>query len=109
MIMKGLQILGNVIPVLLTVFAYVLFGDPEPDTPNYTGAVMAMLWMFGAMLAVGFVLLFILPSSIILLTTENRQYFSFNSTGWLSVLVVNWLFIAFYFLCIIAFVWTSGR
>jgi hypothetical protein len=106
MVIKTLQVIGNVIPILLVALAYFLFGDAEPNTPNYTGASLAMAWIVAALLAVGFGLLFILPSSVILLTSENRNYFSFNSAAWLSVLVINWLFIGFYFLCILVFVVT---
>lgn len=107
LVMKALQIVGNLIPILLAMFAYFLFGDAEPNTPNYAGAVMAMVWIGVSVFAVGFVLLFILPSSLILLTTENRNYFSFNSKAWLSVLVINWLFIGLYCLCVLMFALTS--
>jgi hypothetical protein len=107
--MKTLQIIGNLIPVLLFFFGYFLFGNTEPDTPNYTGAAMAMLWIGVAIFAVGFILLFVLPSSFILLTSENRNYFLFNSKAWLSVLVINWLFIGLYCLCILMFALTSVR
>lgn len=107
--MKTLQIIGNIIPILLVCFAYFLFGDTEPNTPVYAGTALAMAWIGTALFAVGFVLLFVVPSSLILLTTENRNYFSFNSKAWLSVLFINWLFIGLYCLSIIVFVWTSVR
>ncbi|MDX1678279.1 hypothetical protein [Arsukibacterium sp.] len=107
--MKTLQLMGNLIPILLVFFGYFLFGDTEPNTPNYAGAAMAMVWIGVSIFAVGFVLIFILPSSLILLTTENRKYFSFNSKAWLSVLFINWLFIGLYCLCILVFALTSVR
>lgn len=91
------------------LFAYFLFGDAEPNIPSYTGAAMAMAWIGVSVFAVGFVLVFVLPSSVILLTTENRNYFSFNSKAWLFVLVINWLFIGLYCMCILLFIWTSVR
>jgi len=91
------------------IFAYFLFGDAEANMPNYAGAALFMAWIGVSILAVGFVFLFILPSSLILLKTENRNYFSFNSKGWLSVLAINWLFIGLYCLCILTFAWTSVR
>lgn len=109
MVMKTLQLTGNLIPVLLVIFAYFLFGDTEANTPGYAGAAMAMVWVGVAVFAVGFVLVFVLPISLILLTTENRNYFSFNSKAWLSVLAVNWLFIGLYGLCILVLVLTWAR
>ena len=111
MVMKTLQLTGNLIPILLVVVGYFLFGDTEANTPNYTGAAMAMAmaWVGIAVFAIGFVLLFVLPSSLILLTTENRNYFSFISKAWLSVLAVNWLFIGLYGLCILVLVLTWAR
>lgn len=109
MVIKTLQLIGNLIPILLVVVGYFLFGDSEANTPNYTGAAMAMVWVGVAVFAIGFVLLFVLPSSLILLTTENRNYFSFNSKAWLSVLAVNWLFIGLYGLCILVLVLTWAR
>ena len=104
--MKTVQIIGNPIPVLLLVFSYYLFGDIDPDLPSYAGASLVMLWLSLALFTIAFVFLFVLPSSYILLKSENRQYFSFKSKGWLSVLGVNWAFIAFYCLCFLIFVFT---
>lgn len=109
MVIKTLQLTGNLIPILLVIVGYFLFGDSEANTPNYAGAAMAMAWVGIAVFAIGFVLLFVLPSSLILLTTENRNYFSFNSKAWLSVLAVNWLFIGLYGLCILVLVLTWAR
>lgn len=109
MVIKALQLIGNLIPILLVVVGYFLFGDTEANIPNYTGAAMAMAWIGVAVFSVGFVLVFVLPSSLILLTTENRNYFSFNSKAWLSVLAVNWLIIGLYGLCILVLVLTWAR
>ena len=73
--MKILQIIGNLIPILLVCFSYYLFGDIEPNTPSYAGAALAMGWIGAAIFSIGFVFLFIVPSSIILLKTKNRIYF----------------------------------
>ena len=107
--MKTLQILGNLIPILLVWFAYYLFGDIEPNTPSYAGAALAMGWIGAAIFAIGFVFLFIVPSSIILLKRENREYFSFKSKGWLSVLAINWAFIGLYSLCVLVFAFSFVR
>ncbi|MBY0420284.1 MAG: hypothetical protein K2W88_19710 [Pararheinheimera sp.] len=107
--MKTLQILGNLIPLLLALLAYYLFGDAEPNTPAYSGSVLAMGWMGAALFAVGFVLVFVMPGSVILLTKVNRTYFAFTSRGWLSVLVINWLLIGIYSGCIVVFALTSAR
>ncbi|MFG0454248.1 hypothetical protein [Shewanella mangrovisoli] len=105
--MKYLQILGNAIPVLLVAFAYYLFHDLEPNTPKYAGASVFLLWIGAAFFAISFVFLFIVPSSCILLKVENREYFGFKSVGWTSVLVINWLLIGFYSLCVLVYVLTS--
>lgn len=104
--MKSLQVLGNLIPFLLMAFAYYLFGDMEPGTPSYVGTTMFLLWMGIAVLAVVFVFLFIMPSSFILSHAENREYFDFKSIFWISVLVINWLFIGFYCVCVLAFMFS---
>lgn len=109
MVIKTLQLIGNLVPILLVVVGYFLFGDTEANTPNYTGAAMAMAWVGVAVFAIGFVLLFVLPSSLILLTTENRNYFSFNSKAWLSVLTINWLFIGLYGLSFLVLMLTWAR
>ena len=101
--MKTLQVLGNIIPVFLTAFSYYLFGNIEPNTPLYAGASLAMLWLGVAFLMVCFVFLFVVPSSFILLKAENRNYFSFKSKGWLSVLTINCLFIVLYCLCVLVY------
>ena len=106
--MKFLQVIGSLIPILLIAFSYYLFGNIEPDTPSSAGAALAMLLFVVALFAVGFVLLFVLPSSFMLLHKENRDYFSFNSRGWLSVLAINWVFILAYVLCIFVFMVNSG-
>jgi len=107
MIIKSLQILGNLFPISLLIFSFYLFGDIDPDTPRYAGSVLVLWFMAVAGFGVGFVLLFVLPSSLILLKRENREYFSFQSKWWISSLAVNWLLIGFYCLCILVFVITS--
>lgn len=104
--MKYIQVFGNLIPILLVVFGYYLFNDIEPDTPSYAGASLVMLWFGVSVLAVCFVFLFILPSSFILLKEENRSYFGFKSRRWLSVLIINWFFIALYGLCVLVYILT---
>ncbi|WP_264345860.1 hypothetical protein [Rheinheimera sp. MM224] len=107
--MKTLQILGNLIPILLALLAYYLFGDTKPNTPAYAGTALAMGWMGAALFAIGFVFVFVMPGSFMLLTKVNRTYFSFTSKGWLSVLVINWLLIGVYSACIVLFALTSVR
>lgn len=107
--MKTLQIIGTLIPALLIVFAYYLFGSLGTDTPLYAGASLVMLWSLVAFLAVAFVFLFILPSSFILLKEENRVYFCFKSKLWLSMLALNWFFIVLYCLCVVVFMFNFGR
>ncbi len=102
--MKTLQLIGNLIPIFLMFFWCYLFRDLEPNTPSYAGAALFMGWIGTALFAVGFVFVFILPSSFILLKKENRDYFSFNSKGWLSVLGINWFFIGIYCLFVLVFV-----
>lgn len=104
--MKSLQILGNLIPLLLIAFAYYLFNDMEPNTPSYAGAVVFLLWAGVAVLAIGFVFLFIMPSAFILSYAENREYFEFKSIFLISVLVINWLFIGLYCLCVLIFMFS---
>ena len=109
MLIKALQIIGNLIPVSMTILAYFVFGDIEPNTPRYAGAAMVTMWIGIYLFAIGSPFLFVIPSSLILLKTENRHYFSFNSKGWLSVLVINWFFIGLYCLCFLVFALTSVR
>ena len=105
--MKSLQIIGFLIPFFLFGFAYYLFGDIEPNTPTYAGASLVMLLVGVSVLVVGFAFLFVLPSSVIFIKKENRDYFSFNSKIWLTVLFANVIFLLIYSAFFIAFSVTS--
>jgi len=107
--MKFLQVIGSLIPLFLLAFSYYLFADLAPDTPSYAGSALAMLLSSAALLSLCFVFLFVIPSSFILLRKDNRDYFAFNSKGWLLVLAINWLFILAYALGVVIFMFSSFR
>jgi len=105
--MKSLQVIGVLTPLFLFGFAYYLFGNIEPDTPTSAGASLVMLLVGVSLFIMGFAFLFVLPSSVILIKKENRDYFSFNSKTWLTVLVINLTFLLIYSVIFITFSLTS--
>ena len=101
--MKFLQLFGNLSPLFIVLLAYSLFGDIEPELPSY---ITALLFVF-SVLGIGSFFILTIPSSVILLKAENRNYFCFNSKSWLLVLTINWLYIGLIGLCILVFIITS--
>jgi hypothetical protein len=106
---KFLQVVGSLIPFFLIAFSYYLFADLEPGTPSYAGSALAMLLSSATLLSLCFIFLFVLPSSFILLDKVNRDYFAFNSKGWLLILAINWLFILLYTVGVAIFMVSSFR
>ena len=101
--MKFLQIFGNLSPFFIALLAYSLFGAIEPELPSY---ITALLIVFSG-LGIASFFIFTIPSSVILLKADNRNYFCFNSKFWLLVLTINWLYIGLIGLCILVFIITS--
>ncbi|GAB2684539.1 hypothetical protein [Aliiglaciecola aliphaticivorans] len=95
MLVKCFQFLGLLFPVVVIATGEYFLQDLTPETPLYSGAASFMGVVGTTVFAFMIYAVTVIPTSLILLTKKNREYFRFQSIGWQTIMYFNWAIIVF--------------
>ena len=93
MVVKGSQLVGILIFILVVAAGEYFFKDLSPNMPLYSGAATSLGFVGVVAIATIVYSVTVIPTSVILLKRKNREYFRLQSIYWRAIILFNWAII----------------